>query len=185
MPAPRPSDLGLRRAVAQPLVRAVLANARALYTGDRNPARVAERTWPRDAEALRIVTRAASAPAATTVAGWAAELAVNTISEILVALGPQSAGSELLRRGTMLTLPPYSSITVPSLVASATNASFIGEGKAIPIRQLDTSKSVKLESRKLATGFSLSQELVNSSNAEALVGMVMRNSLSLSLDAQL
>jgi Phage capsid family len=182
-PFPLPSDV--KRAAFTSLVRAVLAHARASYTGDRNVANVVRRSWPRDEEALRIVTKAATAPARTDTAGWAAELSVNTISELLIALGPLSAGSELLRRGTVLTLDRYGSITVPALVASATNASFIGQGQAIPIRQLDTSKSVKLEPRKLATGFVLSREIIESGNAEALVRMVMTNSVALSLDGQL
>ena len=185
MPTPRPSDLGLRRQIATPLVRAVLAHARASRRSDHSVERVAKEFWPRDEATLAIVTRAASAIATTATAGWAQELAVNTISELLVALGPISAGSELLRRGNMLTLERYKSVTVPSLVASATNASFIQEGTPIPIRQLDTSKSVVLSPRKLATGFVLSREVVQSSNAEALVRMVMINSLALSLDAQL
>src|SRR5262245_47769133 len=105
MPTPRPSDLGLRRQIATPLVRAVLAYAHASQRGgDRNVERVVRSLWPRDEATLAIVTRTASAVANTTTAGWAAELAVNTISELLIALGPISAGSELLRRGNVLTL---------------------------------------------------------------------------------
>src|SRR5262249_19666192 len=120
-----------------------------------------------------------------TTTGWSPELGQNVISDLLVALGPASAGSELLRRATMLSLERYASVTVPALVASAANASFIGEGQAIPIRVLDTSKAVKLSPRKLATGFSLTREIISSSNAEALVSMVVRNSLALSLDSVL
>jgi hypothetical protein len=189
---PRPSDLGLRRQVGTPLARAVLAHARASYDpvgggGGRPdlPARIVRETWPGDRAALRLVTRAASVPATTTQAGWAAELAQNTVSELLISLDPQSAGSALLRRGTMLTLARYGSITVPSLVASSVLASFVGQGGAIPIRQFDTSKSVRLEPRKMATGFSLSREMIESSNAEALIRMVMINSIAISLDAVL
>jgi hypothetical protein len=85
----------------------------------------------------------------------------------------------------MLSLDRHQSVQVPSLVASATLASFIAEGQPIPVRQLDTSKSIKLEPRKLATGFVLTREIIQSSNAVALVGLVIRNSLSLSLDAVL
>jgi hypothetical protein len=185
MPAPRPADLGLRRQIAQPLCRAVLAHAHASYQPDRDPVRIARQMWPGDREALRIVTRAATAAASTTTAGWSAELGQHVISELLLSLGPISAGSELLRRSTMLSLDRHQSVQVPALVASATLASFVSEGAPIPIRQLDTSKSVKLEPRKLATGFVLTREIIQSSNAVALVGLVIRNSLSLSLDAVL
>src|SRR5262249_13308244 len=121
----------------------------------------------------------------TDTAGWAQELAINTVSELLVALGPVSTGSELLRRATVLTLGRYESVTVPAMIATAANASFVGQGKPIPMRQLDASKSARLEPRKLATGFSLTREMIQSSNAEALVRMVLVNSMALALDAVL
>jgi len=182
--APSPRDLGLRRQVATSLARAILATARASFSND-SAERVVRQLFPRDQEALRIITRAATAPASLTTSGWSPELGQNVISDLMVSLGPASAGSELLRRATVLSLERYASVTVPSLVASATNASFIGEGQAIPIKMLDTSKSVKLSPRKFATGFSLTREIVQSSNAEALVSMVLRNSMALSLDSAL
>ena len=185
MPVPRPSDLGLRRQVATPLVRAVLAHARRHYSGGQSVESVARQLWPRDEEPMRLVTRAATASATLGTTSWAPELGQNVISDLLVALGPASAGSELLRRATMLSLDRYASVQVPALVANATNASFIQEGAAIPIRQLDTSKSVRLSPRKLATGFSLTREIISSSNAENLVRLVMVNSVALSLDAVL
>jgi hypothetical protein len=184
MSTPRPSDLGLRRQVAVPLARAILAIARASFTSE-SAERMARRLWPRDEDTPRIITRTATAPATLTTTGWSPELGQNVVSDLMVALGPASAGSELLRRSTVLSLERYASVSVPALVASATNASFIGEGQAIPIKVLDTSKSVKLSPRKFATGFSLSREIVASSNAEALVSMVMRNSVALSLDSAL
>jgi hypothetical protein len=184
MPAPRPSDLGLRRAaVAQPLCRAVLAHARASYSPERSPERIARQLWPRDEPTMRIINRAATAPATTTTTGWAPELGQNIISDLLVSLGPASAASEVLRRATVLTLNRFASVQVPSLVASASNASFIGEGVTIPFRQLDTSKSVKLTPHKLATAFGLSREIIESSNAVALIDLVIRNSLALTLDS--
>jgi hypothetical protein len=184
MPAPRPADLGLRRAtVAQPLCRAVLAHARASYHSHRSAERIARELWPRDEPTMRIINRAASAPAMTTTAGWAPELGQNIISDLLVSLGPASAASEVLRRATMLALDRFASVQVPSLIASANNASFVGEGQSVPFRQLDTSKSVKLTPHKLATSFGLSREIIESSNAEALIGLVLKNSISLTLDS--
>jgi hypothetical protein len=79
MPTPRSSDLGLRRQVTTPIVRAVLATAHAGYTPDRNVGSVVRRLWPRDQDMLAIVERAATSPAATTTATWAQELAVNHV----------------------------------------------------------------------------------------------------------
>jgi hypothetical protein len=181
---PRPADLGLRRQVATPLVRAILAHARVSYTGE-NIERLVGQLWPRDAETLNLVTRAATAQAELATPGWAPELGQNIVADLLLALGPASAGSQILRQANMLSLDRFSSITVPGLVASAQNASFIQEGQPIPIRQLDTSKKVTLQPRKFATGFVLSREIIASSNAEALVRMVLINSVGLSLDVAL
>jgi hypothetical protein len=173
------------RSALVPLTRCVLAFAHAGFTPDRNTQAIARRLWPQDRETLELVNRAATTFATTTTTQWAAELGQHIVSELLISLGPISAGSELLRRATMFSLGRYQSIQVPALVASATNASFIAEGAPVPITQLDTSKSVKLEPRKLATGFVLSREIIQSSNAEALVELVIRNSLALSLDSVL
>jgi hypothetical protein len=186
MPTPRPADLGLRREIARPLVRSILAHARASYGfPDRSPERVVRQLWPHDKEALRIVTRAPTAQANLATPGWSPELGQNVVSDLMVALGPASAGSQILRRSNVLSLDRFASITVPGLVASATNASFIAEGMAIPIRQLDTSKTIKLSPKKFACGFVLSRELVESSNAENLIRMVLVNSVGLSLDSVL
>jgi hypothetical protein len=173
------------RTALVPLTRCVLAFAHAGFTPDRNVPAIARRLWPQDRETLELVNRAATTFATTTTTQWAAELGQHVVSELLISLGPISAGSELLRRATMFNLARYQSIQVPALVASATNASFIAEGAPVPITQLDTSESVKLEPRKLATGFVLSREIIQSSNAEALVQLVIRNSLALSLDSVL
>jgi len=49
-----------------------------------------------------LVTRAAVAPATTTTTGWASQLAVASVADLLVSLGPASTGSELLRRAVQL-----------------------------------------------------------------------------------
>jgi len=184
MPAPRAADLGLRRQVATPLVRNILAHAKRYYLGQQSVENVIRQLWPRDQEALYIA-RAATSPAALSTTGWAPELGWNVVSDLMVSLGPASAGSELLRRSNILSLGRYASVKIPALVASVSNASFEAEAEPIPIRQLDTSKSVTLTPKKFATGFSLSREIIESSNAEALVRMVMVNSVALSLDAAL
>jgi hypothetical protein len=168
--------------------RAVLASARATYEHDRTGAavRLVRATWPDDRMARELVTKAASSPAMTTTTGWAAELAATRVESLLSVFGPASCGATLLRRGTLLSWGGANKITVPGIsAASASFASFVGQGAPIPTRQMTTSAGVSLTPAKFATIFALTREMVESSNAEALVRLVMADSLSVALDAAL
>src|SRR5262249_7814929 len=80
----------------------------------------------------------------------------------------------------------HPSDTVPGIsTASGGFTSFVQEGQAIPVRQMVSSAGVTFGPRKLATIFALTREMVESSNAEALVKLVMTESLSVALDAAL
>ena len=174
-----------RSAIAS-VVRAVVGKARATFTMDRDAARLVRAAWPDDRGALRIVTRAASSPAQTGVTGWAAEIAQTRIEDLLSVFGPLNTGAALLRRGTVLSLVGIHQITVPGFsTASGGFTSFVQEGQAIPVRQMVSSAGVTFGPRKLATIFTLTREMVESSNAEALVKLVMTESLSVALDAAL
>jgi len=107
------SAAGLGSARFSPVVRAVLASAKSVFEPDRNAYRVARAAWPGDRQTLDFVTRAASTPATTTGTGWAAEIAHTVVEDLLVSLGPASAGSELLRRGTVLTFDGAAKLTEP------------------------------------------------------------------------
>jgi hypothetical protein len=183
-----PDRSAARRAAVTSVARAVLASARATFENDRTGAapRVCRAAWPDDRRALAIVTRAASAPAQTGVTGWAAEFAVTRIEDALAPFGPTSVGAQLLRRGTVLSFVGLHQITVPGFsTASNTFTSFVAEGAAIPVRQMVSSAGVTFGPRKLGTIFVLTREMVESSNAEALVKLVMTESLSVALDAAL
>jgi len=187
MPIPRPSDLGLRRQVATPLVRAVLAQALATYEQDRRSGpHVVRRMWPQDRQALAIVERAASTPAMTTVTGWAAEIAQTRLEDLLAVFGPASCGAALLRKGTVLSWAGAAKLSIPGIsTASATYASFVGQGLPVPVRQFTTAAGISLVPSKFATIFSLTHEMVSASNAEELVRLVMAESLSVALDTAL
>jgi HK97 family phage major capsid protein len=188
MPTPTPSDLGLERKVAMPLVRAVLAQALATYEAAdrRSGALVVRRQWPQDRQALAIVERAASTPAMTTVTNWAAELAQTRLEDLLAVFGPASCAATLLRKGTVLSWAGAAKLSIPGIsTASATFTSFVGQGGPVPVRQFVTSAGISLVPSKLATIFSLTHEMISASNAEQLVRLVMAESLSVALDAAL
>ena len=145
----------------------------------RHPSVVAEERWPSDR-----VIRAATAPAMTTVAGWAAELAQTIVREALPALGPASAGGQLLKEGLVLSFNGAGAISAPGFVAAAGAGGFVAEGAPIPVRQL-ASAAVLLVANKLATIAVLTREMIESSNAEQLVGDAFSRSLGAALDAVL
>jgi hypothetical protein len=182
----KPDPDEMQKRTADSIVRAVLASALATFEHDRDPAAVIRREWGSDRDALAIVQRAASSPATTTTSAWAGVFATARLVDWLKTLGPQSAGADLLSRGTVLSFEGINTITVPGFsVASATFSSFVGEGASIPTRQMASSAGVSLTPHKMATIFSLTSEQLMSSNAEALVKMVMMNSLAIALDGAL
>jgi hypothetical protein len=188
-PIPLRFDPSARRErAATSLARAVLAEARSTFEMNRvgAAARIVKNAWPDDRRALALVTRAASAPAMTTTTGWAAELAITRMEDALAPFGPLSVGAQLLQRGTVLSFAGIHAITVPGIsTASGAFSSFVGEGAPIPVRQMVTSSGVTFGPKKLATLFVLTREMIESSNAEALVKLVMTDSLAVALDAAL
>lgn len=93
-----------------------------------------------DDEATKVVhewfTRAASAPAMTTVTGWAAELVQQVYADMMALLMPKSIYPRLAAKGLSLSFGRAGKIIVPSRSRTPTLAgSFVGEGMAIPVRQ--------------------------------------------------
>jgi HK97 family phage major capsid protein/HK97 family phage prohead protease len=81
-------------------------------------------------------TKAASAPAMTTVTGWAAELVQTVYSEFMALLVPASVMPRLSAKGLALTFGRAGRIVIPTRNATPSIAgSFVGEGAAIPVRQ--------------------------------------------------
>src|SRR5262252_5041492 len=99
-----------------------------------SPAAVAEEFWPND-KVVGQLTRAVSTPALTTTSGWAAELAHTVVRDALAALGPASAGAQLLQRSLVLSFGGAGTISAPGFVGAAANAGFVAEGAPIPVRQ--------------------------------------------------
>jgi hypothetical protein len=147
------------------------------------PEDVAMELWPNDrvlAEAYAI--KATSAPAMTSVAGWAQELAVKRVADMVTALGGASTAVQIMSSGLLMDWDGYGSISVPAFVASANNASFVQEGNPIPVRQLSTTASVLLP-YKVAVIAALTREMMEGSNAERLISDVLVRSAALAIDS--
>jgi len=83
-----------------------------------------------------IVLRSASAPAMTTVTGWAAELAQISYAALMPLLIPKAILTRLAPRGLTLGFGASGSIRIPTRSRTPTLAgSFVGEGMPIPVRQ--------------------------------------------------
>jgi hypothetical protein len=143
--------------------------AAAIYPGDRM------------LEAV-LTTKATSAPAMTTTTGWAAELLAKLIADAGDALGAASSAVSVMQKGLLLNWGNYGQISVPAFVASANNAGFVQEGSPIPVRQL-ASTAAMLNVFKVASISVMSREMMESSNAEALISDALTRSCALAIDA--
>lgn len=83
-----------------------------------------------------LTLKAASAPAKTDVAGWAAELVQQINAELMPRLQPSSVYPALSGMGLRLDFGRNGRISIPTRAATPTVAgSFVGEGAPIPVRQ--------------------------------------------------
>ena len=83
-----------------------------------------------------LTLKAASAPAMTTVVGWAAELVQQIVTDLMPALLPSSVYPTLSGMGLQLTFGRNGRIIIPTRSLTPTVAgSFVGEGAPIPVRQ--------------------------------------------------
>jgi hypothetical protein len=120
----------------------------------------------------------------TTVSGWAAELARTVVTDALEAMGAVSGGAQMLGSCLVLTFDGAGTISAPGFVADANHGGFVAEGNPIPVRQF-AAAGATLQPHKLASIGVLTREMIESSNAEQMVGDVLIRSAGLALDAVL
>ena len=144
-----------------------------------------------DDEPTRAVTdwavRAASAPAMTTVTGWAAELVQQIVAEFMETLMPKSVYPRLSAAGLSLTFGRNGKIVIPTRSRTPTIAgSFVGEGLPIPVRQ-GAFTSQTLTPKKMAVITTWTRE-IDEHSVPAIEGL-LRNAIgedtAISLDAVL
>ena len=200
-PRPVPLRSDYDSSPGQSLVRAVLAEARSELVRRQSAGRdgvkvidaeqLARKLWPDDRvtplllkrdDFGNIVTRATTAAADTTTAGWAADVATIGLVDFLLNMGPASAASGLLARALVLTYDQYNALGIPSLLPASGNTSFVGHGSAIPVRQLSTTM-IAIELKKLPTILTFTRELLASSTAEAVTRQIMTESIGRQLDS--
>ena len=174
-----PEDL-LRTGAGQALIRAAFASVTATLQGQQ-PGDVAKGLWPEDRGAV-FLARATTGPAMTNVPGWAQELAQSATAEFLIGLGPYSAASEIFQEVLSLTFDGRGAIRLPTFIADFQNAGFVAEGQAIPVHNLALANPDPLLPHKAAAICVLTRELVESSNAEQLIGDTLKRAAGRMLD---
>jgi hypothetical protein len=164
-------------------VKAVVSHLAAAHLNDF-PEHIAASYYPKD-YAVAELTRAAVVPASVTGSGWADTLAQTSVADFMISIGPQSAGSALLRRGISLEFANNAAIRVPAITTSAAPAGFVTEGSPIPVRQLAFDAGVTLAPRKFLALAVFSREIFQHStpSIEAIVRAVLSESVGLALDA--
>jgi HK97 family phage major capsid protein len=86
--------------------------------------------------AERIITRAATLPATTTTAGWAADLVQTGMAEFMESLFPNSVYPQLRAKGGSFTFGQNGVVTIPYRESTPTVAgAFVAQGSPIPVKQ--------------------------------------------------
>jgi hypothetical protein len=170
-----PTDRAARNAS---FVRAAAATCIAHIENGR-PADVVSRLWPRD-ETSALVARSATTPTTTTTAS---ALATTATTDFLTSLGPQSAASQLMAQGLVLSFDRSITGSVPNLLSAATFAGFTGQGSPIPVFDFAIGPNTLLTLQTLKGICVFTEESLAASNVETIVRQVLGENLGLSLDA--
>jgi HK97 family phage prohead protease len=190
MTQPRPFSVAAKK--LQPLDFLVRAGAiQLLAHRERKSLDEIRRMIYGDDEATKVVlewqTKAASAPAMTTVVGWAAELVQQIVVDFMATLTPKSVFPRLSGAGLSLTFGRNGKIIIPTRSRTPTIAgSFVGEGLPIPVRQ-GAFTSQTLTPKKMAVITTWTKELDEHSvpAIEGLMRDAIQMDTAMSLDAVL
>jgi len=123
---------------------------------------------------MDIVTRAASAPAMTTVSGWADTLVNKIIGDLIDALYPVSILPRLAGLGGSYTFGVNGQITLPARTVGNIGGGFIAQGAPIPVKQ-GAFTPVVMTPKKLGVITTLTREMAIHSTP-ALEG-ILRNGM--------
>jgi hypothetical protein len=174
------SKLSPRRRALQALARTAITIGRSALDQNRNP--IADYTkyngWDRD-ETFNALLKGSVNPATTSQAGWAAEVA-HVAQSFLVSLTPLAAGAALLQQCLTLNFDRANKILLPAIAPGI--ATFIAQGAPYPAKKLSTTASAILTPAKMGSIVALTREMLESSNAEAVITQALLDSAAPGLD---
>jgi hypothetical protein len=133
---------------------------------------------------MDIITKAATVPATTTLAGWALELAQTSIGAFFAALLPNSVYPALASRGGSFTFGRNGTIVLPTRSSSPTIAGgFVAQLAPIPVRQ-GAFTSISLTPKKMACITTFSREIAEHSTPaiEGLLRQAIIEDTSVAID---
>jgi HK97 family phage prohead protease/HK97 family phage major capsid protein len=136
---------------------------------------------------MEYCAKAASAPAMTTVAGWAAELVTQIQADMMETLMPKSVYPRLAGLGLSLGFGRAGRIAIPTRSRTPSIAgSFVGEGAPIPVRQGAFTAQI-LTPKKMAVITTWTREIDESSlpAIEGLLRQAIQEDTAVSLDTVL
>ncbi len=136
---------------------------------------------------IEYCAKAASAPAMSTVTGWAAELVQTIYAAFMEKLNPKSVYPRLSARGLSLSFGSAGKISIPTRALTPTIAgSFVGEGMPIPVRQ-GAFTAATLTPKKMAVITTWTREIDEHSvpAIEGLLRQGISDDTAVSLDAVL
>jgi hypothetical protein len=181
--ADRPISLRLdpdriQRDAVRSLARAAVVIAFGAIDGTtRSDAVLRRRGWEDD-RAARLVIRSPQTPTTTADAAALTQVAYSFFD----VLAPISAGAAVLERALGVSFDGSASISLPTLAPGV--AGFVAPGAAIPVKSFP-SAAATMEPHKLACLVELTNEMLNSANAEVLVRAALTESAARGLDAVL
>jgi hypothetical protein len=103
------------------------------------------------------------------------------VADAVEALSAATSAVEIMQAGLVVSWDSYGAISVPSLAVSASSGGFVQEGSPIPVRQFVTS-AAQINPYKAASISVLSREMMESSNAEALISDALVKSAAMAID---
>jgi hypothetical protein len=192
------ASLAVARRASSPPPQALLAKVLTCHVLGRKgggAARAVAEVYGNDAGVLRALARpgligkSATAPAMTTVSGWAAELASPGNLATLQILAPNSVYRQLSQRpgAIRVDLSGRGSVRVPTRApAPLLAAPFVGEGQAIAVRQMAVAVAA-LAPKKCAVISQFTEEMLKASapSIEKLVRATMEFDTASAIDGVL
>jgi HK97 family phage prohead protease len=134
-----------------------------------------------------LVTRAASAPAMTTVAGWAQELAQQIYGDLLPLLFAKSIYRRFAPKGLQINLGRAAKVVIPMRSATPTVAgSFVGEGAPIPVRQAAfTSQTLSFKKMAVISAWTKEMDVHSIPAIEGVIREIMTEDTGIAIDSVL
>lgn len=165
--------------------RACAANVRA-FTDGVPPDVAAARMYPDDA-VVPVILRAASTQATTTDPAWAGPVAQLSISEAIEDIVAMTVVGRLARAGALqVVLGRLAAVRVPGRSVNPLDAGqWVQEGHPIPARSQQILAGPTLLPQKLACLVTMTREMSEASNIDAVVRRLLIEAAGIALDAAL